>query len=404
MQKESGYFLKNTLLFTRILRGAGLPVSAGQSREFPLALALVDIGNRDQVFHTARSLLVTRREHLQLFDTIFNHFWRVHPPNRQPSGQTAPIAPRYKPRPKRFDIVTYMADKARSTDQEIEISDKSETFSSLEILQRKEFSEMTPEELATIKRLIQEMPWQVGLRRTRRRVPEPSGSSLHLRRAMRSATKYGGVPIDLFWQRRKFKQRPFVLINDISGSMENYSRLILQLFYSISNRLKNVESFVFGTRLTRITPQLKLKNIDRAIDEAAREIVDWSGGTRIGESLETFNQHWGRRVLGRGAIVLIVSDGWERGDVSLLKQQLVHLQRRCHRLIWLNPLLGKSTYQPLVEGIAVALPIVDDFLPIHNLQSLRSLSEHLSKLDSTRSVKPSAKILPSVAAPAGSFI
>ena len=403
MQKDSGYFLENTLLFTHILRGAGLPISADQGREFALALTLVDIGDRDQVFYTARCLLVTRREHLLLFTSIFNHFWRFQLLNNQASGQIAPIAPRHKPRPKRFDVVTYMADKARPTDQEIEISDKAGTFSSLEILQRKEFSEMTPEELATIKRLIQEMPWQVSLRRTRRRVPDPNGNALHLRRAMRSATKYGGVPIDLFWQSRKFKQRPFVLIADISGSMEKYARLILQFFYSISNRLKNVESFVFGTRLTRITPQLKLKNIDRAIDEAAREIIDWSGGTRIGESLETFNQHWGRRVLGRGAIVLIISDGWERGDVSLLKRQMVHLQRRCHRLIWLNPLLGKSTYQPLVEGIAVALPNVDDFLPIHNLQSLKSLSEHLSKLDSNRSVKPSAKIRSAMVTPAGSF-
>jgi hypothetical protein len=404
MQKDAGYLLENTLLFTRVLRGAGLPVSAGQSREFALALTLVDIGSREQVFHTARSLLVTRREHLQLFDSIFNHFWRVHPPNRQMAGQTATITPRRKPRPKRFDVVTYIADMTRPTDQEIEISDKSGTFSSFEILQRKEFSEMTPEELATIKRLIQEMPWQVSLRRTRRRVSDPNGNSLHLRRAMRSAAKYGGVPIDLFWQSRKFKQRPFVLIADISGSMEKYARLILQLFYSVSNRLKNVESFVFGTRLTRITPQLKVKNIDRAIDEAASEIVDWSGGTRIGESLETFNQHWGRRVLGRGAIVLIVSDGWERGDVSLLQREMLHLQRRCHRLIWLNPLLGKSTYQPLVEGIAVVLPIVDDFLPIHNLQSLKSLSEHLSKLDSTRSVKTSTKKFSAVEPPAGSFI
>lgn len=394
MQKESGYFLENALLFTRVLRGVGFPVSADQGREFALALTLIDIGDRDQFFHTARSLLVTRREHLQLFKSIFDRFWRLHPAPLQGGGQIAPMAPRHKPRPKRFDVVSYMAEKAREDDREVEVADKAGTFSRAEILQRKEFSEMTPEELATIKRLIQEMPWQVGLRRTRRRVPDPNGNSLHLRRAMRSTTKYGGVPIDLFWQSRKFKQRPFVLLADISGSMEKYARLILQFFYSVSNRLNNVESFVFGTRLTRITAQLKLKNIDRAIDEAAREIVDWSGGTRIGESLEIFNHQWGRRVLGRGAIVIVVSDGWERGDVSTLERELRHLQRRCHRLIWLNPLLGKSSYRPLVEGIAVALPIVDDFLPIHNLQSLQSLSEHLRKLDSTRSIKPVPKMAP----------
>jgi len=387
VQNESEYFLENSLLFTRILRGAGLPISAEQGRDFVLALNLVDLGRRDQVFHTARSLLVTRQEHLRLFETIFNRFWRFYPEGRQPAGQETPVAPRHKPRPRRFDIVTYMAYKARPADEEIEIADKSGTFSSLEVLRRKEFSEMTPEELETIKLFIKEMPWQVSQRRTRRRVPDANGRRLHLRRAMRSTTKYGGIPIDLFWQSRKYKQRPFVLIADISGSMEKYARLVLQFFYSISHRLIDVECFVFGTRLTRITPQLKLRNIDRAIDEAAREIVDWSGGTRIGESLKTFNQRWGRRVLRRGAVVLIASDGWERGDVSVLKREMRHLQRRCHRLIWLNPLLGKSTYQPLVEGMAVALPIVDDFLPIHNFQSLKALSDHLSKLDPVRSVK-----------------
>lgn len=392
MPNETGHFLVNTLLFTRILRGAGLPISTEQGRDLALALTMVDIGDRNQVFHAARSLLVTRQEHLRLFETMFNRFWRAQSDTWTPASQKAPIAPRHKPRPKRFDIVSFMAYKAHSADEEIEVSDRSRTFSSLEVLQRKEFSEMTPEELATIKKLIQEMSWQVSWRQTRRRVPDPNGSRLHLRRAMRSIIKYGGVPMELFWQSRKYKQRPFVLIADISGSMEKYARLILQLFFSVSHRLKSVECFVFGTRLTRVTPQLKLKNIDRAIDEAAREIVDWSGGTRIGESLRMFNHRWGRRVLRRGAIVIIISDGWERGDVSVLRREIHHLQRRCYRLIWLNPLLGKSTYQPLVEGMAAVLPVVDDFLPIHNLQSLRALSQHLSTLGPVRPARSSVRM------------
>jgi uncharacterized protein with von Willebrand factor type A (vWA) domain len=392
VQDETGYFLENSLLFTRILRGAGLPISTEQGRDFAQALTMVDIGERDQVFYTARSLLVTRQEHLRLFETIFNRFWRVQSDAGQSTGHKAPTTPRQK-RSKRFDIISYMSYMAQPADEEIEVSDKSGTFSSLEVLQRKEFSEMTPEELETIKQLIQEMSWQVILRRTRRRVPDPNGSRIHLRRALRSTMKYGGVPIELFWQSRKYKQRPFVLIADISGSMEQYARLILQLFYSVSHKLNDVECFVFGTRLTRITSQLKLKNIDRAISEASHEIVDWSGGTRIGESLQTFNHRWGRRVLRRGAIVIIVSDGWERGDVSILRREMHHLQRRCYRLIWLNPLSGKSTYQPLAEGMAAALPAVDDFLPIHNLQSLKALSEHLSRLETGRPAKPSMKTL-----------
>jgi uncharacterized protein with von Willebrand factor type A (vWA) domain len=277
---------------------------------------------------------------------------------------------------------------ARAGDPEIDVTDKSETYSAVEVLQQKQFSEMTPEELDTIKKIIQVMQWQVSLRQTRRRVSDPRGKVLHLRRVMRSAAKHGGVAWNLSWQNRKIKQRPVVLIADISGSMERYSRLLLQFFYSVTHSLRDVESFVFGTRLSRLTAQLKLKNIDRAIEQTGHEVVDWSGGTRIGECLRSFNRQWSRRVVRRGAVVIIVSDGWERGDVSVLKQEMRYLKRRCHRLIWLNPLLGNQGYQPLVEGMAAALPYIDDFLPIHNLQSLRALSDHLAKLGPNRFAQP----------------
>ena len=371
-----------------MLRQAGIPVSLEQTVDFTRALEWIDIGNREQVYHATRCLLLNRYENLRLFNTIFNRFWRLHTENTGGRGQKMPIAPRHKLEEQRkFNIATYMAYKARQSDQEIEIVDKSATFSSTEILRQKEFSDMAPEELETIKRLIQEMRWQVSLRQTRRRVPDAKGNKLSLRKAMRSATKHGGVPLHLSWQSKKIKQRPLVLIADISGSMEKYSRLMLQFFFSVSHSLKDVECFVFGTRLTRITQQLQVKNIDRAIDESAREIIDWAAGTRIGESLKIFNQHWSRRVLRRGAIVLIISDGWERGDVSILKQEMNYLQHRCHRLIWLNPLLGKQSYQPLVEGMATALPYIDDFLPINNLQSLSELAEHLGTLNMQRSAR-----------------
>jgi hypothetical protein len=224
------------------------------------------------------------------------------------------------------------------------------------------------------------MRWRVSLRQTRRRIPDRQGDRLNLRRVLRSCAKHGGVPLRLTWQSRKFKVRPVVILADISGSMEKYTRLLLQFAYSVSRGLGQVECFVFGTRLTRITPQLRTKNIDRALNEVAESVFDWSGGTRIGQSLRSFNRQWSKRVLRRGAIVLIISDGWERGDVSVLRQEMRYLQHRCHRLIWLNPLLGQSSYQPLVEGMAAALPFIDDFLPIHNLQSLEALGQHLARL------------------------
>jgi uncharacterized protein with von Willebrand factor type A (vWA) domain len=376
----ANYFLENIVLFVQMLRQAGLPVSTEQAMEFSRALTLIDIGSREHVYHTARSLLINRHEHLQLFDVLFNRFWRRQI-NAVPQGQKAPLAPRHDRREHRPLLMTYMARKAKPDEPEIEVVDKSGTFSRVEILQHKDFSDMTEEELQEIRRLIQTMRWQVSLRQTRRRVPDARGQTLHLRRVLASAARHGGTPIRLFWQTRKHKQRPIVLLADVSGSMEKYSRLVLQFFYAVSHSLRNVECFVFGTRLTRITPQLKLRNIDRAVEQAAREVVDWSGGTRIGDSLRQFNRQWSRRVLGRGAVVLIISDGWERGDSTVLGQELQFLQLRCHHLIWLNPLMGKSTYQPTVEGMQVALRFVDDFLPVHDFRSLSSLANHLKTLN-----------------------
>lgn len=384
MTEPNTFLLPNILLFPRLLRRAGLPISPEQSLNFAQALSLVDIGRREQVYHAARCLLVTRAEHLALFTILFNRFWQPAG-NPLPSRQTMPLAPRHRRDQQPLPFITMMAQKAGQQHKEQDVADRSQTYSPAELLQRKEFGEMTPEELDSIKQLIQTMDWDISQRITRRRVSDRHGRTLHLRRVMRSAAQYGGVPLRLAWQSRKVKQRPLILIADISGSMEKYARLLLQFFYSVSHHFQNVECFVFGTRLTRITPQLKLKNMDRAIEDAAGEVVDWAGGTRIGDSLHSFNRRWSGRLLQRGALVVIVSDGWERGDTADLAREMRYLQRRCYRLIWLNPLLGKVTYQPLVEGMAAARPYIDDFLPIHNLQSLIALSKHLAALGSHRS-------------------
>jgi uncharacterized protein with von Willebrand factor type A (vWA) domain len=374
-------FLPNLLYFIEALRRAGIPVALDQILDLSQALTLVEVGDRGQVYYTLRGLLIHRKEDLLLFEQIFNLFWRPPDQAKAGKGQKMPLAPRHDPpERKRLNIVTLMAEKARANAPEVEAADKAGSFSPTELLQNKAFSAMTPAELANVKKLIRSMQWQVSRRRTRRYTPDRGGKRLDLRRVLRSAAKHGGVPLGLTWKTRKVKPRPVVVLADISGSMEKYTRLLLQFYYSMMRGLDQVECFVFGTRLTRITPQLRLKNIDRALSEAARTVVDWAGGTRIGDSLQRFNRDWSRRVLRRGAIVLIISDGWERGDVSLLRREMGHLQRRCHRLIWLNPLLGGAGYEPLVEGMAAALPFIDDFLPVHNLQSLEALSNHLANL------------------------
>jgi hypothetical protein len=379
MPTESSHFLENVLLLPRLLRRVGLPASPQRSMDFARALALVDLQSREQVYFAARGLLVTRREHLDLFTTVFNRFWKAVTAGSL-HGEAVTPRTRTRPRSVPVSILTLMGEKPGEHEEERDVFDRSATYSETEVLQQKAFAEMSEAELEAIHRLIREMRWDLTRRVTRRRVPDRRGDRLHLSRVLRAAAKHGGVPVQLAWRRRKIKQRPIVLIADMSGSMEKHSRLILQLFYSVSHSLRDIECFVFGTRLSRITPHLRIKNVDLAVDRAAREVFDWAGGTRIGESLCTFNRHWSRRVLGRGAVVIIVSDGWERGDVSVLRREMSALQRRCHRLIWLNPLLGGERYAPLVEGMTAAIPYVDDFLPIRNLQSLEALSEHLASV------------------------
>jgi hypothetical protein len=177
----------------------------------------------------------------------------------------------------------------------------------------------------------------------------------------------------LEWQQRKNKPRPLVVICDISGSMERYSRLFLYFLYALTQGTQRVEVFVFGTRLTRLTPALRYKDVDQAVRRTSQTVLDWSGGTRIGESLRTFNYLWARRVLGRGAVLLFISDGWDRGEINLLEKEMARLRRSVSRLFWLNPLLGSPDYQPLVRGIQAALPYIDEFLPLHNLESFERL-------------------------------
>ena len=385
-------FLANVLTFVGLLRRAGVRTSLGQTLDFLQALELVDLGERQQVYHAGRSLLVNRREDLKLYDALFARFWA--PPGKATARpRKAPRAPRHDPGKERpFTIVNYMAYKARRADQEIDVVDRTATFTSAEVLRRKDFSTLTPEELRTVRRLMEQLTWRLAERQTRRRERHRRGDRLALRATLRAAARRGALPHRLPRTRRRVKDRPLVVLADVSGSMEKLSRLVLQFFYGLSHSLEDVEAFLFGTRLTRVTRELRLRNVDRALDAASRAVPDWSGGTRIGESLAEFRRRWGRRVLRRGAVVLVLSDGWERGGTERLEREVRWLQGRCHRLVWLNPLAGRPGYQPLVEGMAAALPHLDDFLPVHNLESLEVLAAHLARLPRRRGA---GKTLPS---------
>lgn len=375
--------------FARALRSAGIAVGIDQTESFVRALILVDATVRRDFYLAARSTLVSRREDLSLFDSVFNAFWteeRAAPAR----GQRIPWAPRHDHVP-RTAFAAYMAQRARAEDPDVEVPEQEKAASALELLQRKEFAQLTADELRSIERALRELRFEPARRVTRRRVPSRRGRILDLRHALRVASRHSGAVLALPRRRRKVKRRPVVVVADISGSMEIYSRILLQFLHSLTRVHRLTETFVFATRLTCITSQLRMRNVDEALEHAAAAVADFAGGTRIAESLRTFNRLHARRVLRRGAVLLLISDGWETGDLSLLDAEMRKIQSLCHRLIWLNPLLGRATYRPVAVGMSIALQHVDDFLPIHSLQSLRDLAVHLARLPSRkggRAVRP----------------
>jgi len=273
------------------------------------------------------------------------------------------------------------------------------TYSEREVLRQKDFSDLTADELRAVQWLMAEIVWRVRERRTRRRRPG-HGRLIDLRRTVRLNLRYGGELLDWAEREPKSKARPLVIIADVSGSMERYTRLLLLFTYGLAKALEQkVEAFVFSTRLTRITRQLRERNLDRALREVSRTVPDWSGGTRIGEALRTFNFEWGRRVLGSGALTLVISDGWDCGDIGVLRDEIARLQRSSRRLIWLNPLLGSPEYEPLTRGIQASLPFIDDFLPVHNLASLEDLAEHLANLTEHRPERRQIRVSRSMPTP-----
>jgi uncharacterized protein len=379
--------LHNVVLFGRLLRAAGIDVNPGGMMELVQALAYIDIGRKADFYYAARSLLVKRQQDLSLFDHAFDLFWRLPAELWQEVGSDADAATQrppagLPPRPAGPDSANQVV-----AGDDPSLSEIGRTFSRHEILRHKEFAGLTAEEVAAVKRLMAGMRWTMDRRRSRRQ-EHGRGQAIDWRRSLRRNWRYGGEMLALARRRRKFKPRPLVILADVSGSMEQYTRLLLHFIYSLAGGLAQpVEAFVFSTQLTRITRQLQERNVDNALAEVGRAVPDWAGGTRIGEAVKRFNFDWGRRVLGHGAVVLIISDGWDRGEPDLLRREMARLQRSSYRTIWLNPLLGSPEYEPLTRGMQAALPHIDDFMPVHNLASLEDLAEHLLLLERKRSWK-----------------
>ena len=381
--------VRKLVTFGRILREAGVEVGPGRIQDALRALDAIDLRRRDEVYAALACTLVARRDDLELFDRAFRAWFEKDPTRnegRRPDlgigidERTQPPAPAKHPNE---------GDDPEDKDEEQEEPDVLAAYSADENLRERDFSTLTRSELLRLRRLMDRLVRVLPTRRSRRLELAANGAQLAPRETLRRAMRHQGEPIERVFRRPKRVERRVVFLCDVSGSMEPYSRALVLFLQAAVSAGRKVEAFTFGTRLTRLTPFLGGYDPEASLQRAARAVPDWAGGTRIGDNLKAFNDLYGRRGLTRGAVVVIVSDGWERGDVTTLAAEMARRRRRCHSIIWVNPLKGTVGYEPLAAGMAAALPYVDVFLPGHNLAALESLAEALRQVDGRRSgVRP----------------
>jgi uncharacterized protein with von Willebrand factor type A (vWA) domain len=374
--------------FARVLRHRGLEVGPGRVLGAVQAVDAIELGQRDQLYWALRCTLVARREEIPEFDAAFDAFWggraEASPPEqrrpRAPRGDEG-AAPDARVEGRRRTLAA-----EERPDQQAEASDRarSTAWSAAERLAELDFAHYGEDELRRARAVITRIARRLPVRRSLRQGPAPSGGLLDGRRTLRAAMRTEGHPIERRWRDAKVVHRKLVFLLDVSGSMEAYARACVMFLQAAVRAAPQVEAFTFGTRLTRLTPHLALRDPERALAQAARAVPDWAGGTRIGENVKAFNDLWGRRGLTRGAVVVIVSDGWERGDVTLLRSEMERLARAAHEVVWVNPVAGDPEYQPLAAGMAAALPSIDTFLPGHNLRSLEGLADALGRVGAVR--------------------
>jgi uncharacterized protein len=389
-----GRLAENILYFARALRAAGIPVGPGSVLDALEAAKAAGVGTREDFYWTLHAVFVKRHEHSILFDQAFRIFFRRRGYIDQLLALALPAAPASAPRPPEAGatriheaLFSGVEDKLKQ-EREIEF-DTRMTVSDREVLQRKDFAQMTNAEIAAAKDAMKRLVLPLAEVRTRRLAPHPRGHIIDIRRTLRGSLKGGGDFIDLRFAGPKTKPPPVVALLDISGSMSQYSRLFLHFLHALTDQRRRVSTFLFGTRLTNVTRALRERDPDDALAACSASVPDWSGGTRIASSLLAFNKQWARRVLAQGAIVLLITDGLERDADQTLAFEIDRLHRSCRRLIWLNPLLRFEGFEAKARGIKTILPYVDEFRPIHNLESMSALVESFRR-GNDRSADPKA--------------
>ena len=380
--EPTGRLAENIVYFARALRAAGMPVGPGAVLDALEALQVARVGNREDFYWTLHAVFVKRHEHTILFDQAFRIFFRKRGLIEKIIASMLPDTPAVAPKPpeagaQRIQDALFAGAKEREEAREVEV-DARLTVSDREVLQKKDFAQMTAAEIMAAKEAIARLALPLDLVKTRRLAPHRLGHMIDIRRTLRASMKAGGAVIDLKYLGPREKEPPIVALLDISGSMSQYTRLFLHFLHAITDAKKRVTTFLFGTRLTNVTRAIRQRDPDEALAACGANVADWAGGTRIATSLAAFNKQWARRVLGQGAVVLLITDGLERDADDTLSFEMDRLHRSCRRLIWLNPLLRFDGFEARAKGVRTMLPYVDELRPIHNLDSMTDLVRSLS--------------------------
>jgi uncharacterized protein with von Willebrand factor type A (vWA) domain len=394
-QSPDGRIADNIVYFARALRKAGMRVGPASVKDAIEAVLTAGIGGRDDFYWVLHSVLVTRHEDHVVFDEAFRLFWKSRELIEKMIAMFSPVAPdhREKQKPRAAESrVSQAMFEGHSKNQppneipEIEV-DARFTVSGNEMLRQKDFAQMSAAEIGQAKRAIAALQLPFDTVRTRRFRVDAAGRTIDPRAMMRAAARTGGELVLPRFKSPREVHPPLVVLADISGSMSQYTRIFLHFLHALTEKRRRVHTFVFGTRLTNLTRQMRHRDPDQALADASQAVQDWSGGTRIGDTLHEFNRLWSRRVLGQGAIVLLITDGLERDDVAGLSEEVERLHKSCRRLIWLNPLLRFDGFEAKARGVKAMLPHVDEFRAVHNLSALSDLVASLDK-SSSRNADP----------------
>ena len=366
--------VRHVVTFGRVLREVGLEVGPGRVADALRGIAAVELTRQEDVYFALRQTLVSRHDELDLFDRAFSAWFLrapVLPPMRTIQSSVA-----------QHTAAQSLSDGPADDDDGMHADDPLELGASgHELLRDKDFAEMTPDEYRRVKRLIAAIAEHRPLRASRRRRSDLRGDSLDMRRLIRRSLRTGGDAVDRPYRARKRVPRKLVVLCDVSGSMDAYARALVLFLHAAVGSGRGVEAFAFGTRLSRLTPELGTRDPESALQKCTEAVTDWGSGTRIGASLKEFNDVYGKRALSRGAVIVIVSDGWERQDPEFVGREMARLARAAYAVVWVNPLKGNPEYQPLAGGMRAALPYLDRFLPGHNLRSLEELAVVLAGIE-----------------------